>query len=128
MIYQRIVSMLQFMGDKPNTLAKFLLEKGAFSEEWLRFVKSDKFMQTCYDKDYTSFAELEHSLDTEIFNILPDPYELYNWGILNVKTELEDALSKELYDKAAVLKKHLDYLTNMNEDLYKNDGKTRLKK
>lgn len=112
--YQKLTSLLYSYADKPNTLARMLLNNDCLSEE---FVKKLKYEKTEISNeslgDVSTFAQLERMMQENLFKAQSVEVKT-DMSIVksNLQKELDKLIIGEKYEDAEWLKKHINHLRN----------------
>lgn len=110
-VYQRLVFMLGWFSNRPHLLAKLLIKNNIFTEDFKKFISSDKFAKESPDgnKDFDSMIKAYSAsyfgvINTEIQN------NKFDMAIKLLNNELKETLNDEDYEKASLINKWIKKL------------------
>jgi hypothetical protein len=78
-LYKNLVILLKIFKDRPNHLAKYLIDNNTFKIEFIeKLINSEKLNGMISEEDYNYFNEMEDNLELPIFTDYQEMTEYYN--------------------------------------------------
>ena len=122
-LYKNLVTLLRVFKDRPNHLAKYLIDNNSFTNEFiLKVIESEKLSSMLNEEDYNYFEEAMN-INIPFFNDYNEMSDYYN-GIMkedfnpsdsrfeeDLNDKLKRLIKSESYEEAAKLR---DYMIENN--------------
>lgn len=127
-LYTNLVTLLRVFKDRPNHLAKYLIDNESFTDEFIsKIIESDKLSSMLNEEDYDYFSE-ELNIEVPFFvdynemgdyynNIMKEGFDTNDIKFEeDLNTKLKSLIKNESFEEAAKLR---DYMikNNINIDI-----------
>jgi len=113
-IYHNLVKLLKLFQNRPNHLAKYLIDNLAFNDLFLKLLTESEKLNDLDSKTLPSFKDFEEMND--YYNIFDDSYKSKKKSpekiLADLAKKLEEYIKLEKYEDAIRIR---DYMTKINK-------------
>lgn len=113
-IYHNLVKLLKLFQNRPNHLAKYLIDNLAFNDLFLKLLTESEKLNDLDSKTLPSFKDFEEMND--YYNIFDDSYKSKKKSpekiLADLAKKLEECIKLEKYEDAIRIR---DYMTKINK-------------